>query len=228
MFVDETGNVGTGVDVPEYIGATAVVLLDSDRPKLADAVSDLRIAQAKRGFPMDLEIHAINWVGEMQLFPDYLRVGKRLDGLVEYLDLMANVEGVKVLNVIADLSVSRPPSFDPRLETWRALFSLFENEVARVESFLNQTIKTSIYFDRDRPGMVWDLAAHEFPHFAPVPVNSHEHLEIQLADVATYFMLQSFVPNRHTHRSGHTNAVHRLAKCCPSVKGEAFVEIWEI
>ncbi len=224
LYVDETGSF-QGTAGQFYIGATGVFVPRKSAKEFERCCASFRAALSVFGASPSTEIHAVEWVQNPTGFPENTHVHVRVHWLRRFMTTCAECSGIVVINVIADSK--RPRSnlggntptpaqlaTQMRRDVFEKLFREFELTLQE------QNIKGHAWVDENQIGSVRALhrsMRHQLPlqPLAPIGVESHEHLAVQLADVCAYFMLQQATPNNSLRPRDASHGLNDVAKLCP-------------
>lgn len=231
LYVDESGDVGTGGSPTRYFCLSGLVVHETAwADALDDTITLRRALRAKYGLKLREEIHAAHFIHKPQALA---RIPKsmRLRLLRDVLDFEATQSVFSVLNIVVDKWSNR--GRDIFEIAWSTLIQRFENTLsyknfpaspnAEDQGMLivDQTdeVKLRTILRRMRrfnpvPSK-YGMQSRSVPLASivedPVHRNSLHSYFIQLADVNAYFLFQMHQPCGYVQRKGAKNYVRRLA-----------------
>jgi hypothetical protein len=224
LYVDETGSF-QGTRGQFYVGATGVFILKGEQRQFEAHCQKYRDALAIYGTDREVEIHAVEWIHHRIGFPANTHSHSVVLWLRRFLTHSSHCNTVQVINVIADSTSPRsvkgnnaptPGQLEKQMrrDVFEKLFEEFEKILAA------QSIKGHVWVDENRLSELLSLfedMSRTIPRqpIAPVPVRSHEHHGVQLADVCAYFMLQQVSPSVALDSRDASDGLNDIASLCP-------------
>lgn len=230
MYVDESGDPGlVGSPTPIFV-LSGLVFHELRWRDTLDAVHAFR-KRMKQSFGLKVrdEIHAapfINKPGALVTIPR----NNRLAILRHYVDLVASLPDISVINVIVNKH-GKPPGYDVHERAWQALVQRFQNTVSyrNFPGPTNQDDRGIVFVDGDVSGRLVKMmrrmrrynpipsrfgAARNLPMTKiiedPVFRDSAQSLLTQTVDVIAYMLYQQEHPNAYMRKSSARNYFRRM------------------
>lgn len=229
-YVDESGDPGmSGSPFDRYI-LTAVVVHELRWLSTLDQIADFRKhLRTRYGLKLREEIHAYEFINK----PGKLvRIAKsiRLHILGEVLRMLSTLEDVSVFHVSV-MKAGKPHDFDPFETAWKYLLTRFHNGIEK-QSFAGPHNASEfgivIPDHTDEPKLMklqrrlrrYNPIPSHFGGFRDKPLSllvedpvhrasAHSQF-IQIADVAGYFLKQSYMPAGYIKKKGARNWIERI------------------
>lgn len=238
MYVDECGDSGTMPTSSRHFILSGIVMHESYWLKVMRKISNLRKdLQSKYGLATSKELHASHMIGRVtKEFSDIPR-RKRLELFKEVLDFEADLDEIRVINVVIDKRGIRHES-SPFDLAWTRIIGLFENAINQGELpmpdaerslrinnrgmlIVDETdeLKLRHLIRRMRHGEAPSLETAESDSSPsalryviedPLHKNSKHAQAIQLSDTNAFFLKQAIEPNSTVKKHKARNYFHKL------------------
>ncbi len=228
MYVDESGDPGNNTAQTRYFCLSSIVVHESAWRQFID--SNIQFRRTMRdvyGLPLRVEIHSVDLIRKQQF---HIEKFKRLAILRNYLDEMAKLNSISVINIVVDKQ-GKSLDFDIFGAAWRTLFQRFENTLAHGNfpggyrrSF--GTVYTDATSGKRLSKIMRKMASYNpIPNrlgtgYRNIPIlriiedpserKSEASLPIQACDVIAYFLHQKLKPNSYIRQRRAQNYFDRL------------------
>jgi len=233
MYIDESGDDGIQDSPTDFYILSGIVMHELRWRDCVSRIYDFRKRmKAKFGLRIREEIHAAHFVsrpGELQR----IRKNDRLTILRHFVDEIANLPDIRVMNVVVDKR-AKDPNTDVFSLAWRALIQRFENTICyrNFPGPANLDDRGMIFPDQTNLKKLRALV-RRMRYYNPVPNDpsygdgvrnlqlqytiedpnvrtSHDSFLIQAADTTAYFLHQRERPCTYIRRSGAYKYFERL------------------
>ncbi len=231
IYVDESGDVGTGNSPSQYFCLSGFVVHEIRWHETLEAIIGFRkYLRKKYGLKLREEIHAAEYIHKPR---ELSRIAKsmRLRILRDTIDFQATLADVNIINVVIDKS-TKPAETDIFDMAWQTLIQRFHNTLAH-KNFpgpQNTDDRGMLIVDQTDEKKLRNLS-RRMRRYNPVPNsygggatahptitivedpvhrNSSHSYFIQLSDVNAYFLSQSYKPCGYIKRKGGKNYFSRL------------------
>lgn len=231
MYVDDSGDPGANTAVTDYFILTALVVHEL---RWNDFINNLvafrEHLRDTKGLKLRHEIHSVKFISGRSPINSLIKKNDRLDILKQCLDWLARQPDISVYSVIVDKKKNMGPGIYEL--AWERLTQRFENTIS-YKNFpgpTNADERGIIISDRSDEKKLRRLVRkmHKYN-----PVTSHmggyRNLKLQyiiedpnfrdteysyilqMVDVASYFLMQKYKPNKYIRKKGARNYYDRLS-----------------
>jgi len=236
MYVDESGDCGflsAGSPTKFYI-LSGMVLHELRWKEILEKCIDFRKRmRAKFNIPLREEIHAAEMISRRSKYMKKIRRNDRLAVLRHFIDEIATMREVNILNVVVDKQ-NKPADYDIFSMAWKAMLQRFENTIIH-KNFpgpANPDDRGILFPDRtdDKKLRLLIRRMRRFnpvpsrfdaiPEYRDIPIktiiedpntrNSADSYFIQAVDTVAFFLKQHIDPAKYMRRQGGKNYFLRL------------------